>query len=88
VESTEISVSSRWSEWNSTCSTWIPPGFHVEMDNNLAGLPAKQFHLESRWNSYFHVDSMWNHLESMGEGKVLSQRPRLDRTLTGQDQKI
>ena len=41
------------------------------MDNNLAGLPAKKFHLESRWNSYFHVDSMWNHLESMGEGKVL-----------------
>ena len=48
-----------------------PSGFHVEMDNNLAGLPAKQFHLDSRWNSYFHVDSMWNHLESMGEGKVL-----------------
>jgi hypothetical protein len=27
--------------------TWISPGFHVELDNNLAGLPAKKFHLES-----------------------------------------
>jgi len=23
-------------------STWIPPGFHLELDNNLAGLPAKE----------------------------------------------
>jgi hypothetical protein len=33
MESTEISVSSRWSEWNSTCSTWsiwIPPGFLLD----------------------------------------------------------
>jgi hypothetical protein len=52
--------------------TWIPPGFHVELDNNLAGLPAKKFHLESMFPCEFHVDSMWNHLESMGEGKVLA----------------
>jgi hypothetical protein len=53
VESTEISVPSRWTEWNSTCSTWsiwISPGFHL--------------------------DSMWNHLESMGEGKVLPMGPK------------
>jgi hypothetical protein len=41
------------------------------LDNNLAGLPAKKFHLESMFPCEFHVDSMWNHLESMGEGKVL-----------------
>jgi hypothetical protein len=51
--------------------TWIPLGFHVELDNNLAGLPAKKFHLESMFPCEFHVESMWNHLESMGEGKVL-----------------
>ena len=27
-------------------STWIPPGFLVELDSNLAGLSAKKFHLE------------------------------------------
>jgi hypothetical protein len=56
--------------------TWIPCGFHVELDNNLAGLPAKKFHLESMFPCEFHVDSMWNHLESMGEGKVLQNPSR------------
>jgi hypothetical protein len=64
--------------------TWISPGFHVELDNNLAGLPAKKFYLESMWNPCFHVDSMWNHLESMGEVfKVPDIRVHMEWSLIG-----
>ena len=47
--------------WNS----WTPSGIQVEIDKNLAGLPAKEI------PPGVHLDSRWNDQESMGECKVL-----------------
>jgi hypothetical protein len=57
---------------DSMMSTWTPGGIQVELDRNLAGLPAKKFHLESRWNDQ----------ESMGECKVLTTRTDASRYAT------
>ena len=51
--------------------TWIPSGCQVEVDNNLAGLPAKKNHMDSMWTMWISWIPCGFHLESMGESKVL-----------------
>ena len=43
------------------------------MHANLAVLPAKKKHLDSRWTPENHLDSGGVHLEYVGQGKVLVQ---------------
>src|SRR5882762_9701114 len=56
-------------------SIWNPSGIHLESIWNppiiWLGRLQRKFHLDSTWSPCVHVDSRWNHLESMGEGKVL-----------------
>ena len=54
-------------------STRNPSGIHVETSNNLAGLPAKKFNVESMWNMWKPWIPGGFHLESMGECKVLQE---------------
>jgi hypothetical protein len=60
-------------------STWNPPGIQVDLDNNLAGLPAKTIphgvHLESTIPCGFHVErpGIYGECKVLPLSRVLSE---------------